>query len=272
VLEDVVDALGCPHCGGALALEAGSLRCANHHSFDVARQGYVSLLTGRGTTMTGDTAEMIAARAGFLSSGHFGPIADTLAVQTARVAQGLVLDVGAGTGYYLASAVDAARQPGLALDVSKYACRRAARAHPRIGAVVADVWQRLPVRDGAVSVVLNLFAPRNAAGMHRVLHPGGHLLVVTPDSRHLGELVTELGLLKVDDRKQQRLDEQFGELFTVLQRDVLEFRMSLGRAAIKAVVKMGPSAWHATRVERLAALPCPMTVTASVTVTLLRRR
>lgn len=266
-----MDALACPHCNAALALGRGSLHCANHHSFDVARQGYVSLLPGQGTALTGDTAAMIAARAEFLSSGHFGPIVDMVAVQTARVADGLVLDAGAGTGHYLASAVDAAGQPGLALDVSKYACRRAARAHPRIGAVIADVWQRLPVCDGAVSVVLNVFAPRNAAEMHRVLHPGGHLCVVTPNSLHLGELVTELGLLTVDERKQQRLDEQFGSLFTVLHRDLLEFPMSLRHAEIKAVVGMGPSAWHATRTERLAALPCPMTVTASATVTLLRR-
>jgi 23S rRNA (guanine745-N1)-methyltransferase len=272
VLEDVVDTLECPHCGAALALGGGALRCANHHSFDVARQGYATLLPGRGTPMTGDTAAMIAARADFLSSGHFGPIVDTVAARTARVADGTVLDAGAGTGYYLASALDAAGQAGLALDVSKYACRRAARAHPRIGAVVADVWQRLPVREGAVSVVLNVFAPRNAAEMHRVLRPGGHLLVVTPNSPHLGELVSELGLLRIDERKQERLDEQFGALFTVLRRDALEFPMSLRRAEINAVVEMGPSAWHATRVERLAALPCPMTVTASATVTLLRRR
>lgn len=267
-----MDALACPYCGSAVALAGGALRCPNHHSFDVARQGYVSLLPRQGTAMTGDTGAMIAARAEFLSSGHFGPIAQAVAVQTARVADGPVLDAGAGTGYYLAGAVDAAGQPGLALDVSKYACRRAARAHPRIGAVVADVWQRLPVRDGAVSVVLNAFAPRNAVEMHRVLHPGGHLVVVTPNSPHLGELVTELGLLKVDERKQQRLDEQLGSSFTVVQGDVLQFPMSLRREEINAVVAMGPSAWHATRLERLAALPCPMTVTASATVTVLRRR
>lgn len=267
-----MDALRCPHCRTALTLEAGSLRCTNHHSFDVARQGYATLLPGRGAAVTGDTAAMITARAGFLSSGHFEPIVDTVASQAAEVADGLLLDAGAGTGYCLARAVEAAGRPGLALDVSKYASRRAARAHPRIGAVVADIWQQLPVRDAAVSVVLNVFAPRNAAQMYRVLHPRGHLLVVTPASSHLRELVTELGLLKVDERKQERFDEHFGALFTVLRRDVLEFPMSLRHAEIKAVVEMGPSAWHATGVERIAALPCPMTVTASTTVTLLRRR
>lgn len=267
-----MDALACPHCGAAMALDAGSLRCGRNHSFDVARQGYASLLPGQGSAFSGDTAGMIAARAGFLASGHFGPIVDMVAEQTARVADGLVLDAGAGTGYYLASALDAAGRPGLAVDVSKYACRRAAHAHPRIGVVVADVWQRLPVRTGSVSVVLNVFAPRNAAEMHRILHADGHLVVVTPNPPHLAELVTELGLLKVDERKQQRLGEQFGEAFTVLGREVLEYPMSLSRDEINAVVAMGPSALHPARIERLAALARPMTVTASATVTLLRRR
>lgn len=255
-----------------MALDAGSLRCERDHVFDVARQGYVSLLPGAGSSFSGDTAAMIAARADFLGSGHFGPIVDMVARYTARVADGPVLDAGAGTGYYLASALDAAGRPGLAVDVSKYAARRAARAHPRIGAVVADIWQRLPVRTGAISVVLNVFAPRNAAEMRRVLHPDGHLVVVTPNSRHLAELVTELGLLKVNERKQQRLDRQFGDSFTVLGREVLEYPMSLSREEITSVVAMGPSASHPARIERLTTLAHPMTVTASATVTLLRRR
>ena len=36
---------------------------------------------------------------------------------------------------------------GLALDVSKPALRRAARAHPRAAAALADTWQRLPLAD-----------------------------------------------------------------------------------------------------------------------------
>ena len=67
------------------------------------------------------------------------------------VPDGCVLDLGAGTGWYLARVLD--RLPGrsgLALDLSRHALRRAARAHARIGAVAADAWGPLPVRDAAV--------------------------------------------------------------------------------------------------------------------------
>jgi SAM-dependent methyltransferase len=273
VLADVVDALACPNCGGALTVSESSLHCAVRHSFDVARQGYVSLLSGHNRGIAGDTAEMVAARADFLGAGHFTPIVEAVVREAARVADGVVLDVGAGPGHYLAGVVDAARQPGLAVDVSKYAARRAARAHPRIGSVVADVWRSLPVRGSSVSVILNVFAPRNAAEMHRALKPGGHLVLVTPNPAHLRELVSGLGLLTVDAQKRQRLDEQLGQRFSPVRQEVHEFRISLRRAEINAVVGMGPSAWHAGRnlPGRLAALPGSVTVTASVTVTVLRR-
>ncbi|MCP9623232.1 hypothetical protein NMK54_24100, partial [Nocardia otitidiscaviarum] len=55
------------------------MRCPRGHSFDLAKQGYVSLLTGSSTKMTGDTPEMLDARAAFQAAGHFAPIAAAVA-------------------------------------------------------------------------------------------------------------------------------------------------------------------------------------------------
>ncbi|MEV6690036.1 putative RNA methyltransferase [Micromonospora sp. NPDC051196] len=78
----VVDRLRCPVCGeGLTTVTAGTahaLRCHRRHSFDVARQGYVNLLTGR-SPHGGDTAEMVAARAQFLEAGHYDIISTALA-------------------------------------------------------------------------------------------------------------------------------------------------------------------------------------------------
>lgn len=276
MLDDVVEVLACPHCGAELTRVERSLRCSGGHSFDLARQGYVSLLAARSRTGTGDTAEMVAARDDFLAAGHFEPIAERIAAQASEaLTGGCVVDVGAGTGYYLARTLrELDGASGVALDVSKYACRRAAKAHPRIGAVVADAWQQLPVRDGAASVLLNVFAPRNPAEMHRVLRPEGRLVVVTPNSGHLGDLVSRLGLLNVDERKQERLSDQLGGRFEQLDRQVCEFRLAMGHREVEAVVGMGPSAWHSSRDSlrsRIEALPERVEVTASVTVSAYRR-
>ncbi len=47
VLDDLLSLLRCPHCGGALERAGDAVRCADGHSFDLARQGYLSLLARR---------------------------------------------------------------------------------------------------------------------------------------------------------------------------------------------------------------------------------
>jgi 23S rRNA (guanine745-N1)-methyltransferase len=275
VLADVVDLLRCPVCGDDLALTGGAVRCAVGHSFDVARQGYVNLVPGRA-----DSPEMVEARDTFLRAGHFRPLAAALAEETARVgspataagprASAAVVDVGAGTGYYLTRILDSLPDArGIALDASPAALRRAARAHDRAAAVGADAWKPLPVRGGIATIVLSVFAPRNAGEMARILAPGGTLLAVTPTTRHLHELVGPLGLLSVPDDKQDRLDAQLVGQFALTERRTIEHAMFLTRDECAQLVRMGPSAWHVDEravAERLAVLPDPLTVTASMTL------
>ncbi|GAA4589941.1 methyltransferase domain-containing protein [Planotetraspora phitsanulokensis] len=270
MLADVIDLLLCPVCGGRLTLAPGTVRCDGGHAFDVARQGYVSLLTGSAAPGTADTPAMVAARADFLDGGHFAPLAD--AVAAACGAAEVIADAGAGTGHYLSRALDAAAAGavGLALDVSKHALRRAARAHPRIGAVVADVWRPLPVRDASADVLLNVFAPRNAAEFARILKPGGTLVVVTPAAGHLRPLVDRLGLLSVDADKERRLGETLAGRFDPVAQDDLEIPLALGHEAVEAVVRMGPSAWHTegdALAKKIGELPDPVHVTASFRLT-----
>ncbi|MFJ1932400.1 putative RNA methyltransferase [Kitasatospora sp. NPDC088160] len=276
MLQDIERYLACPHCAQALTRHERALRCPAGHSFDLAKQGYVSLLAGDAHTGTGDTAEMVAARADFLAAGHYRPIADALAEAAADAdPEGLVADLGAGTGHYLAHVLDALPgRAGAALDISKFALRRAAKAHPRIGAVVCDAWRPLPLRDASAGLMLNVFAPRNGPEIRRVLRPGATLLLVSPTARHLRELVGALGLLSVDEEKQRRIDEKLGPYLTSAGRRQVEFTLRLGPDDVRTVVGMGPSAWH-TDPDRLAAaladLPDPVEVTASVMVAAYRR-
>ncbi|MFF0867568.1 putative RNA methyltransferase [Nonomuraea sp. NPDC003560] len=298
MLADIVEHLICPVCHADVELAEGALRCARGHSFDVAKQGYVSLLTGSRPPGTADSAAMVAARAEFLAAGHYAPLAQALAETVrVRVAAGekresstesndetgpgayggagveagpqggpvtveglgaagrvapLIVDAGTGTGHYLAAVLNAVDDGiGMAFDVSKHAVRRAARAHPRLGAFVADVWRPLPIRHGVADVVIDVFAPRNGPEFRRILRPGGAAVVATPAAAHLSPLVGELGLLSVDEEKDLRVARSM-QGFTMTGRRAIEFDMELGPDELVQVVGMGPSAWHTDSAELAA--------------------
>jgi 23S rRNA (guanine745-N1)-methyltransferase len=276
VLDDVLGWLRCPHCRKRLDRAEDSLGCATGHCFDIARHGYVSLLPA-GASGGGDTAAMVRARREFLATGHFAPIGAILAEKAAAAAgPNCIVDVGAGTGYYLAAVLD--RMPGaagLALDVSKHALRQAARAHPRIGAVGCDAWRPLPVANHVADVVLNVFAPRRGAELRRIMRPGGRLLVITPAAEHLTELIRPLGLLSVDERKRERLEDNLRPHFTLEGESEYRGVMALTHHDVAALAGMGPTAWHADHDamrDRITRLSDPVPVTRAVTLTVLRPR
>lgn len=270
MIPHIITYLSCPHCATALIIEASSgsrLLCEEGHAFDIAKPGYVSLLAGAGAPGTADTAAMVAERAAFLGAGHYAGIADLIAELAAEASAKVsddtcVLDLGAGTGYYLSHVLEAVDRdrPGIALDVSKHAARFAAKAHPLIGAVVADAWAGLPVRGRAASVLLNVFAPRNPREMRRVLHPGGRAIVVVPEPDHLRELISTYRLMAVDDRKPERLREQFADRFRVESEHPFGATLDLSASEVSQIIGMGPNAWH----ERMTAVRSGGAVTIAV--------
>jgi 23S rRNA (guanine745-N1)-methyltransferase len=262
--------LACPVCGAGLAGD-DTLGCPAGHRFDRARQGHVTLLPPGHRPPSGDSAEMVADRTAFLDAGHYAGVGAAL---TDAVLAGepprSVLDLGGGTGHHLAHVLD--RQPetvGVVLDSSRYAARRAARAHPRAMAVVADTWARWPLRDGVLDRVLVAFAPRNGPETARVLRPGGRLVVVTPAAQHLGELIGPLGLLRFDPDKAARLAATLEPHLEPVEVRRHRQELRLSRAAVATLVGMGPHARHLTREDleaAVAALPEPVPVTVAVDV------
>lgn len=269
-----VDALRCSVCGAPLHLTGRSLRCAAGHGFDIAKQGYVNLLHARVPSGTADSAEMVAARAEFLDAGHFAPLAEAIAgvARAAVPAPGLVVDAGGGTGYYLATVLDALPgATGLSLDLSAVASRRAARAHPRASAAVWNLWHPLPLAEGCTSLVLNVFAPRNGAEFRRILHADGKLVVVTPTPEHLAELAELTRLLDVDPDKPRRVAAALNPHFTEATSEAVGFSLELTAAEVRSLIGMGPTAHH-LRPGALESLPATVRVTASCTVAVYQPR
>ena len=60
----------CPICNEKLVKVDRHARCANNHSFDYAKQGYLNLLIKQSVDH-GDNKEMVQARTQFLNSGGY---------------------------------------------------------------------------------------------------------------------------------------------------------------------------------------------------------
>lgn len=253
-----------------------ALVCPRGHRYDAARQGYFNLLTGGGTKFEADTAEMVQARVDFLAAGHYRLMAQELSGMVAAAVPGAqgILDAGAGTGYYLGMVTEAL--PGtaaVALDISKFALRRAARALPAATCLVWDVWRPLPLADSSVDAVVNVFAPRNVPEFRRVLRGNGVLAVVTPQPSHLQEIRGLAGMLDIGDAKESRVAAAMEDRFRPEQTRHCEYSMNLSAADIRNVALMGPSARHLDRdslSDSLARLPESVPVTASFSLQLFR--
>ena len=285
MLNDIVDVLADPADLTPLRGADGFTRLVSEsgHSYDVAKQGYVTLAAGKGIGHEGDSLEMVNSRETFLSNGHFAPFVeavsdavDDVVERAAGDADPIVVEAGAGTGYYLAHTLDLIEGArGVGLDVSVPAAKHLAKSHPRVGAVVADVWEQLPIRTGSVHALAVVFAPRNPAEFARVLVDGGEAVMLVADQGHLDELREPLGILGVEDGKIERLVAQSaGHLAPAADPELIEFPVQLGRDAIAVQVGMSPSARHLdpeVLQARVAELPEQMEVTARAQLVRMRK-
>lgn len=115
----------------------------------------------------------------------------------------------------------------------------------------------LPVADGVMDTVVNIFAPCVPAEYARVLRPGGHLIVVGAGERHLiglKEAVYDDPYLN-DPRRD--LPAEDDPALTLIDRRTCPFTVTVeGREAIAALFSMTPYYWRTPREshERLSAL------------------
>lgn len=239
----------CPVCGAPLTCAERAWQCENGHSFDVARQGYVNLLTvqQKHSLHPGDTREMVAARRAFLDAGHYAPIAQTLRTLLARHAPDArcVLDAGCGEGYYLSQLADIPERWGI--DISKDAVRFAAARDKSAHFLTASA-AHLPFSDASFDCVMSMFAFTAAAEFARVLRPGGIFLQVTAGRGHLSALKK---IIYPQIIEKDPVPTPVLEGFTLLARKELSFEFSLrDKKSIHDLLYMTP---HVHRIGAVGA-------------------
>jgi len=245
-LQFLSEWLRCPNCFKPLSPSAALvLSCDSGHAFDVNKRGYVSLLAGP-RKFIGDSAAMLDARNRFQSTGWFEPLQASISQIINAERPQRILDVGCGTGYYVRGVLadSSPMSRVLGMDLSPAAVARTVAGNALIDGLVADVWAPLPVRDESADVILNVFAPRNAAEFHRTLRPGGLLLVVVPQPSHLQELRRAGLAVNMQADKAEHLVSSLSPWFVSERQAALSRRMDLAAADVADLIGMGPSAHH----------------------------
>ena len=241
-------ALCCPIDASPLMMDGLSLICENGHCFDVARQGYVNLLgpKDKRSKDPGDSKDMVSARAAFLNADFYKPLADACLDITLRysstVADGPItlVDAGCGDGYYLNHVQEnlpkalRKRTSLIGFDISKWAVQQCARRGDGTWFVGSN--RHIPMADGSVDLLFDMFGFPDYSSFGRILAPRGRLVRVTPGDRHLIQL-REIIYPSIKPRRDRTL---YPETFKVVSKQQITYEMSLGAEDLKHLLLMTP--------------------------------
>lgn len=274
--------LACPLDGLALEPVERQLRCANGHSFDIARQGYINLLPvqNKKSREPGDSTEMVEARRRFLDAGFYLPIAQqvqAMALQHLPGSDVCVVDAGCGEGYYLDQLSRALAESGRAanligLDIAKPAIIAATRRNKQITWLVASN-SNPAILPGTVDLILCMFGFPVYATFARMLKPGGRVLLVDAAPDHLIEL-REIIYPEVRKSPPPALDKATQAGLTLLHSDALCYRtQELDRSQIADLLVMTPHLYRATHAgKEAAAQRASLRLTVDVVFRVLEKR
>ena len=268
----------CPICGSKLNRSDKSLVCAGHHCFDIARQGYVNLLTvqQKHSLHPGDTREQVLSRRAFLEAGYYAPIAEALIAVAKELTvnsneirpSGELLDVGCGEGYYSARLAGALGMRLTGMDISREAVRCAAGKYKDAQWLCATA-SHIPVADGSAALLTSLFALTAPEEFHRVLEQDGYFFQVLAAQDHL------LGLKRIiyDQLtfKEKDTQPEFPG-FERVQSVSIRFSFTVEGKQVQNLLSMTPHVFRISKdgAARLTNTPC-LTDTASCMLNVFRR-
>lgn len=212
--------------------------CPKGHLFDRAKSGYCNLLQvqDRKSKQPGDSKAAVQARRRSLERGLGETLRDALGAVVAfwdMPPEAVVLDAGCGEGYYLDALCTRFGFEGWGVDISTPAIDAAARTRPLARWVVANADRTMPFADGCFDLITSITARKNPAEFHRLLAPGGHLLVVVAHEDDQVELRGALFGEVPDSDRAGATVTAFEPLFVLEDERVASSRAVLDPAALK---------------------------------------
>ncbi len=240
-MDSILHLLRCPLCGGAFLRREGSLVCPNRHTYDIARQGYVNFVPGQKESFY--KKELFESRAKVFEAGVYRPVVERLSEAIDRLIpqeNPVLLDAGCGEGYYAKAVCPGRDMTRIGFDLSKEAIRLAARGQKMAAFFAADLG-RIPVRDGSVDVLLDIFTPANYAEFARVLAPGGLVMKLAPRSGYLKELRALAGdRLRHSEYDGGDVARYAGEKMSLQETQKITYTLPVSQEAAYHLARMTP--------------------------------
>ena len=258
-------------CGLPLMRHERSFVCANRHSFDIARSGYVNLLQpqDRRSAEPGDRREAVDARRRLFDFGFGRALREALRRSIESMQPSTVLDVGCGEGSHLGALREEFGFEAHGIDLSTHAIDLAARRHPDATWVVANADRFLPSADASFDVALSITARRPSSELRRVVRADGQLLVVIPAADDLIELREAVQGEAIERSRVEGVIAELAADFTPVSQTFSREQVELGRSQLQDLLDSTYRGARHSQSEALTAIEA-MRVTNSYDLLLFR--
>lgn len=249
----------CPICDSSMSVfQSQSLVCANKHTYDFSKQGYINMLSHPIKTKYGN--DLFEARRKLIAEGHFfEPLSSAIAqIIKEQKNQAFILDTGCGEGSHLSSICDSVSAKlgkpvtGVGIDISKEGILAAAKNYTDKVWLVADL-AKMPFQEEQFDIILNILSPSNYAEFNRLLKEDGLVIKVVPQTDYLKEL-REVVYDEPERQAYSNADtvDLFKANFEIVNSSRINYTMRLDNPFIHSLVRMTPLTWT-TSEEKLKA-------------------
>lgn len=252
----------CPICASTISVSGlKSLVCTNNHTFDIARQGYINLLSRQ--IRTNYSRELFEARRKVIAdSGFFDTFNNELSLKvnenTSTITDITMIDMGSGEGSHLNNIKNTLQSQfnkdvvAIGIDISREGILEAAKHYENPIWLVADL-ASAPLQDDVSDVIINILSPSNYTEFNRLLKSDGIVVKVVPRKNYLKELRQQF--YKESDKKEYsnaRVINHFKDNFELIDQTKVQYTEALDESSLKALVHMTPLTWNITteKIER----------------------
>lgn len=253
LMKQIEKDLACPICQSTVCVSGTQLTCEKKHAFDIAKQGYVNLLTH--TTKTNYDKDLFLSRNKLITgSDFFTPLYQQLSkliINFAGSRHISILDAGTGEGSHLHIIHNILKEDlskeivSVGVDIAKEGIINAAKHYENPIWFVANI-ANIPFKEKSFHIVLNILSPANYSEFTRVLNFEGMIIKVVPKMNYLKQLreFNDDGSDNNTDYTNERIVNLFYDHFKNVKQTKLQYDVVLNEENLQMLLRMTPLTWN----------------------------